>query len=99
MVGRLRPLSFTAEERELIAMVPDTTKVRNHLLRYGSITDAEAREYYGISRLSAVIYKLRHKEHPYMDIQTVMYYDETDRWGQPSQYGRYFLKSVEDIES
>lgn len=97
-MGRIRDIVFSKAEIEALASMSDLTKVRNHLIRYGSITDAEARHYYGISRLSSVIFRLRNKQHPLMDIVTEMNYDEKDRFGQPSQYGRYYLKGVEDIE-
>ena len=73
-----------------LARIPQTTKVRNHLIRFGSITDAQARDFYGISRLSSVIYKLRYKIEPMMDIKTDMIYGR-NRFGQPVQYGKYIL--------
>ena len=77
----------------VLAKIPHTTKVRNHLIRFGYITDAQARDFYGISRLSAVIYKLRYKIEPVMRIETEMIYGR-NRFGQPVQYGKYNL--VED---
>lgn len=79
------------KEETIIAKMPQTVKVRNHLLRYGSITSQEAWRLYGITRLADVIYKLRFKRHPLLDIETDMQY-ERDRHGQPIQYGRYILK-------
>ena len=71
-----------------LAKIPQTTKVRNHLIRFGSITDAQARDFYGISRLSGVIYKLRYKIEPLMHIETDMVYGR-NRFGRPVQYGKY----------
>ena len=79
-----------AAEAEIIARMPDTVKIRNHLLVYGSITSLEAWQKYGISRLSAVIYKLRYKKDPPMEIKTEMVYGR-DRYGDPVQYGRYYI--------
>lgn len=77
-------------DEEVIATMPDTVKVRNHLIRNGSITSQEAWQRYGITRLSAVIFKLRKKIEPLMDIKTEMVYGR-DRYGQPCQYGRYYI--------
>ena len=78
-------------EDEIIATMPQTVKVRNHLLRNVSITSQEAWRLYNITRLSDGIYKLRFKRHPLMDIETDMQY-ERDRYNQPIQYGRYIFK-------
>ena len=76
-----------------IAKIPHTTKVRNHLIRFGYITDKQARDFYGISRLSAVIYKLRYKIEPLMNIETEMIYGR-NRFGQPTQYGKYIFAGI-----
>ena len=82
---------LTQEEKAILSMIPDTGKIRNHLERYGSITQMEATELYGITRLSARIYDLRYKKEPLMDIVGVL---ETgkDRFGQDSRYYRYYYK-------
>ena len=77
-------------EREIFEKMTDTVKIKNHLINRGSITGAEAYRLYGIYRLADVIYKLRHKKEPHMDIQMEMVYGR-DRWGQPVQYGRYYI--------
>lgn len=77
-------------DEEIIATMPDTVKIRNHLLNIGSITSQEAWRLYGITRLADVIYKLRYKKEPKMDIKTEMVYDR-DRYGQPCQFGRYYI--------
>lgn len=86
---------YKALDEETIALMPDTTKVRNHLIVNGSITPLEAWRMYGITRLSAVIYKLRYRMHPLMDIVTEMEYGR-DRYNQPTQYGKYILKEIKD---
>jgi len=73
-----------------LMFLPETTKVRNHLEMYGSITQAEATRLYGITRLAAIIYKLRYKIHPLMDIKMVMRYGK-NRYGKNVQYGEYFI--------
>jgi len=78
------------EDEQIIAKMPQTVKVRNHLLRYGSITSQEAWRLYGITRLSDVIYKLKYKRHPLMNIKTEMIY-YTDEYGNHIQYGKYIL--------
>lgn len=86
-------VSLTEEDLAALAKIPQTTKVRNHLIRFGSITDAQARKFYGISRLSGTIYKLRYKIEPVMHIETEMVYGR-NRYDQPTQYGKYIY--VED---
>lgn len=86
---------FTDEELAILKAIPDTAKVKNHLIRYGSITQMEANKLYGITRLSDVIYKLKRK-YPDMVIETVNYYNGKDRFGQSLQYGRYFLKEIQE---
>ena len=92
VANRMRYEDFeTAKTEDLI---PETTKIRNHLERYGHITQAEATRLYGITRLAAVIYKLRYKIEPYMDIEMVMRYGK-NRFGKQVQYGEYFIKNME----
>ena len=79
------------DDEQIIATMPQTVKVRNHLLRYGSITSQEAWRLYNITRLSDVVYKLKYKRHPLMDIVTDMQY-ERGQYNQPIQYGRYIFK-------
>ena len=86
-------VSLSELDLATLAKIPQTTKVRNHLIRFGSITDKQARDFYGISRLSGVIYKLRYKIEPLMNIETEMIYGR-NRYDQPVQYGKYIY--VED---
>ena len=80
---------------QAINLIPETTKIRNHLERYGSITSEEARRLYAITRLSAIIYKLRYKEEPYMNIITINRYGK-NRYGKNVSYGEYFLVRDKD---
>lgn len=82
--------SDSFESAQAFNMMPETTKVRNHLEKYRSITQAEATSLYGITRLAAVIYKLRYKQEPKMDIKMTMCYGK-NRFGKNVQYGQYFI--------
>ena len=84
----VRYQDFETEKAE--NLLPETTKVRNHLEKYGSITQAEANSLYGITRLSAVVYKLRYKIEPYMNIKMIMRYGK-NRFGKQVQYGEYYI--------
>lgn len=73
-----------------------TTKTRmiyHHLKKHGSITSIEAFEQYGATRLSAIIYELRHRER--MDIESK---DMTclDRYGNTCNYVKYVYKEKEN---
>ena len=61
--------------------------VINHLRQYGSITQRIADDEYGITRLPAVIYRLRKKGYRF-DKKT-----ETgkNRFGVPTHWARYYL--------
>lgn len=86
VIKKIRPL----EDEAIIARMPQTVKIRNHLIRYGSITSQEAWRLYNITRLSDVVYKLKYKREPHMDIKTEMIY-ERDRFGNPIQYAKYYI--------
>lgn len=86
VTAEIRPI----EDEEIIDRTLQTVKVRNHLYRYGSITDAQARELYSIARLADVIYKLRRKKEPLMDIKTFMVYGR-NKYGRPTRYARYYI--------
>ena len=94
-MGTVNVADVKVSDNQVISMMPDTTKIRNHLLTEGHITSLEAFVLYGITRLAAVIYKLRYKIEPCMDIRTVMEYGR-DRYGQPVQYGVYVYKENEN---
>lgn len=89
----------TIVDEVLIAKMPQTVKVRNHLIREGSITSQEAWRLYGITRLADVIYKLKYKRYPLMDIGTLMVY-YTDEYGVNKSYGKYIFNGFkEDTKS
>ena len=67
--------------------------VKAHLKEKGSITSNEAIELYGATRLSAIIYLLRHRDG--MDIETVML-DGTTRYNRHTKYGKYVYKKKEE---
>jgi hypothetical protein len=91
---KYKPLDLV-KDRELIASMPQPAIVLNHLVNIGSITDKDARDLYGITRLADVIYKLKRRK-PVVDIETV---EEIgyNRWGKKIRYGRYVLKEIEDV--
>lgn len=60
--------------------------VLNHIENYGEITSWEAIKEYGATRLSAIIYVLRHKYG--MDIENE-WIDFVDRYGSKSRYVKY----------
>ncbi len=65
-----------------------TKAVLSHLQEYGSITSWEAIKEYGATRLSAIIYELRHKGYP---IATTTICDK-DRYGSTVAYAKYTLE-------
>ena len=72
-----------ANDRELILM---------HMKKYGSITQDEAAEEYGIKRLSARICELRDMGHP---IKTEMIACKNRR-GRISNFAKYSLEEVSE---
>jgi len=66
-----------------------TKAVMLHLQEYGNITSWEAIKEYGATRLSAIIYNLRHKYN--LNIVNEMI-DFTDRYGNKSSFAKYILK-------
>lgn len=62
--------------------------VLEHLEKYGSITSMEAITEYGATRLSAIIYKLRHQGY---NISTEMLTVKSKRYGRTTHYGKYTL--------
>lgn len=65
-----------------------TTLVMNYLRKYGSITQKDANEKLGVTRLAAVIWKLRHKCGFTILDRTESF---VNRWGVPATYKRYYL--------
>ena len=72
-----------------------TKAVMIHLQERGSITSWEAIKEYGATRLSAIIYNLRHKYD--MNIENEMI-EFTDRFGNKAMYAKYVLKEKQDAE-
>ena len=92
LIERIKPIT----DEEIIRSMPKAVKVRNHLIRYGSITENEGRDLYGIGRVAPIIERLRHKREPLMVIETVME-DGCDRCGGETRYARWYFKGfVED---
>lgn len=67
-----------------------TFNVLTHLKEHKKITSMEAIKLYYATRLSAIIYNLRHKYH--YDISTEMV-DSLDRYGHKIRYGVYWLEN------
>ena len=65
-----------------------TKAVMLHLEEHGSITSWEAIKEYGATRLSAIIFNLRHK----YDMNIISEpFEFTDRYGNKSSYAKYIL--------
>lgn len=62
--------------------------VLRHLQRHGSITSWEAIQEYGATRLSAIIFNLRHSGWDIPDV----WEEHTDRYGETVRFKRYILK-------
>lgn len=69
-----------------------TKKVQLHLIEKGSITSWEAIKEYGATRLSGIIYNLKH--HYGMNIITERI-EFTDRYGSKGSFAKYILKEEE----
>lgn len=69
-------------------MKPQTQRILRHLETYGSITQKEAAELYGCTRLSGRIYEIKRENR---EIQRWFEYS-TNRYGEPVRYARYSLK-------
>jgi len=69
-----------------------TTAVLDHMREHGSITQMEATELFGATRLGAIVFNLRRKGH---DIETVTM-GTTDRYGHAVNYAKYVLHQEEE---
>lgn len=67
-------------------MTSQKDRILNHLRKYGSITQKDAWELYGASRLSAIIYNLKYKDG--YNIQTQMEKGQ-NRYGETTYFGVY----------
>ena len=65
-------------------------KVELHLIEEGYITSWEAIEQYGVTRLSAVIYNLKHDGWTF-ETETIPF---EDRFGDKGHYAKYIVKHV-----
>lgn len=70
-----------------------TKAVLLHLEEFGSITSWEAIKEYGATRLSAIIYNLRHKYKLNIISEKVEF---IDRYGEKSNFAKYVLIKDED---
>lgn len=59
------------------------------LQTHASISSMEAIQNFGATRLSAIIFDLRHKRG--LNIETV-WCESTDRFGNPMRFARYYLR-------
>ena len=65
-----------------------TKAILMHLEEYGNITSWEAIQQYGATRLSAIIYNLRHKYGLNIVNEVINF---TDRYGNNANYVKYIL--------
>lgn len=65
-----------------------TKAILNHLLEYGNITSWEAIQQYGATRLSAIIFNLRHKYNLNIVNETINF---IDRYGNKANYVKYIF--------
>ena len=74
-----------------------TNAIQQHLIERGSITSWEAIKLYGATRLSAIIFQLRHRRD--MDIRNERQYF-IDRFGTKSHYDVYIYepRGEEDVD-
>lgn len=70
-----------------MAKVSQKELVKNHLLNHGSITSWEAIQKYGITRISAVIFKLREEG---FKIESVPMEDK-NRYGEITHFVKYTM--------
>lgn len=70
-----------------------TNSVLSHLKEFGNITSWEAIKEYGATRLSAIIYVLRHKYGLHIDTEMFKF---KDRYGNTAEFARYIYKEEED---
>lgn len=72
-----------------------TKAVQLHLIENGSITSWEAIKEYGATRLSAIIYNLRHHYNMEIRNETVFF---IDRFGNKSHYDVYIYEGDDKNE-
>lgn len=72
-----------------------TKAIKMHLEKYGRITTWEAIKEYGATRLSSVIYNLRHNYNMNIISKDIYF---TDRYGTESNYVMYVLEKEQENE-
>lgn len=72
-----------------------TKAIKLHLEKYGRITTWEAIKEYGATRLSSIIYNLRHNYNMNIISKDIYF---TDRYGTESNYVMYVLKQEQENE-
>ena len=73
-----------------------TKAVLQHLEEFGNITSWEAIKEYGATRLSAIIFNLRHKYNMNIVNETI---DFVDRYGSHSSFAKYILIKDDENET
>ena len=73
-----------------------TKAIQLHLIEKGSITSWEAIKEYGATRLSAIIYNLRHKYGMNIEAETIEF---VDRYGHKATYAKYIYKGESNASS
>ena len=73
-------------------MATKTSEVLGYLKEHGSITSMEAIERFGATRLSSIIFNLRHRGY---EIETVTK-GTVDRYGHAVNYAKYVLHQDEE---
>lgn len=68
-------------------------RVLDHIKTFGKITSLEAFAQYGITRLSAAIWRLRHEKG--LEIADA-YVERVDRYGDVVRFKAYYLKSKKE---
>lgn len=71
-----------------------TNAVELHLIEKGNITSWEAIQLYGATRLSAIIYNLRHHRDMEIRNETVEF---VDRFGHKSSYAKYIYEGDKNV--
>jgi hypothetical protein len=79
-----------SEGKAVVRKTNKTQKVLEHLKKYGKITSLEAIDLYGATRLSAIIYNLRHRNN--LRIESIERRCE-DRYGNVAPFAEYVLIS------
>lgn len=76
--------------------ITKTKAVLQHLEEFGNITSWEAIKEYGATRLSAIIFNLRHKYNMNIVNETI---DFVDRYGSHSSFAKYILIKDDENET